>query len=389
MSEIQALPAPPLNTPSAANVCDLWVIDAETEIVCDPACLLQPTIPGHTNLNLPTFAFYIYNPRVDKRVLFDSGTRKDWWNLPPRVVDAVTSRGVLGLHVKNEVYDILAEHHAQHKDDSIVDPDAIDAVVWSHFHYDHVGNIQRFPKSTSIVVGPGFETQFLPGYPVREDAPLHQADFDGRELVEISFDNGLKIGKYDAHDYFGDGSFYLLNTPGHTLGHISGLVRTTADTFVFLGGDISHFPGMYRPSPYRPLPATIPAETPLDTPRLPLPCPCSLFTACHPRHPDEKAARTEPYYQVSQDASSWYDFPVEASRTVESLQEFDADENVFVAIAHDTALREIVDAFPHGTLNDWKAKRWGSKSHWHFVNELPVEGRPGRPAIVDGFVREP
>lgn len=397
MAEIEPVQAPPLNPPPSTNTCDLWAIDATCEIVLDTKYLLQPEIPGHEKLNLPTFAFYIYNSQLDKRVLFDSGTRKDWWNLPPRVVDAITSRGVSGLLVKNEVYDTLAAQHQASKissaDDgekSIVDPDTIDAVVWSHFHYDHIGNIQRFPKTTSIVVGPGFEKTYLPGYPVREEAPLYQADFDGRQLVEIGFDTGLKIGKYDAHDYFGDGSFYLLNTPGHTTGHISALVRTTPDTFVFLGGDISHFPGMYRPTQYKPMPATLPIETHLDTPRLPVPCPCSLFTVCHPGYQKDKESisRTQPYYQPAQDSSSWYDFPIQALHTVDALQEFDADENVFVAIAHDTALRDVVELFPVGKMNDWKVKKWGLKSHWHFVNELPVDGRPGRELIVDGLFKD-
>ena len=100
----------------------------------------------------------------------------------------ITSGGVTGLLVKDEVYDTLAAHHksaTEGKEESIVDPDTIDAVIWSHFHYDHVGNIQRYPKSTSIVVGAGFKESILPGYPIREDAPLYQADFEGRELIEI------------------------------------------------------------------------------------------------------------------------------------------------------------------------------------------------------------
>ncbi|KAH8690500.1 beta-lactamase-like protein [Talaromyces proteolyticus] len=386
---------PPLNIPSSPNVCDIWAIDATCEIVCSTTSLMQPEIKGHEKLNLPTFAFYIYNSRLNKRVLFDNGSRKDWWNLPPHVLHGITSKGVLGLDVKYDVYDILQQHQGQ---EQIVNGDGVDAVVWSHFHYDHTGNIQRFPQSTSIIVGPGFKKEFLPGYPVRQDSPFHQSDFEGgRHLVEISFadDSTLKIGKYAAYDYFGDGSFYLLNTPGHTVGHISGLVRTTPDTFVFLGGDISHFPGMYRPTKYVPMPLTLPIETKLDTPRLPVPCPCTLFTACHPKRKasdnnsgDDEESRTSTFYEPSQESWSWYDDPAEALRSVEALKEFDADENVFVAIAHDSALREVVDVFPNGKMNDWKAKGWAKMSHWHFVNELPVNGQPGRKLIAQGLMKD-
>jgi hypothetical protein len=36
----------------------------------------------------------------------------------------------------------------------------------------------------------------------------------GRNLREISFSDDFKIGSFRAHDFFGDGSFYLLDTPG-------------------------------------------------------------------------------------------------------------------------------------------------------------------------------
>lgn len=39
----------------------------------------------------------------------------------------------------------------------------------------------------------------------------------GRNLREVNFDtdaNGLRIGRFQAIDYYGDGSFYLLDAPG-------------------------------------------------------------------------------------------------------------------------------------------------------------------------------
>ncbi|KAJ5515148.1 hypothetical protein N7463_004700 [Penicillium fimorum] len=84
---------------------------------------------------------------------------------------------------------------------------------------------------------------FLPGYPENPTSPVLASDFEGRELIEISFENGLEIGGFRAHDYFGDGSFYLLDSPGHCAGHLSALARTTSssaeggNSFVFLGGE--------------------------------------------------------------------------------------------------------------------------------------------------------
>jgi hypothetical protein len=35
-----------------------------------------------------------------------------------------------------------------------------------------------------------------------------------RKLVPLAFDSALEIGGFKAHDYFGDGSFYMLDVPG-------------------------------------------------------------------------------------------------------------------------------------------------------------------------------
>ena len=34
-------------------------------------------------------------------------------------------------------------------------------VVGSHHHFDHIGDMTTFPRSTEIVVGPGFKDAFV------------------------------------------------------------------------------------------------------------------------------------------------------------------------------------------------------------------------------------
>lgn len=107
--------------------------------------------------------------------------------------------------------------------------------------------------------------------------------------------------------------------------------------------------------------------------RIPQPCPCSLFTACHPVGPPN--ARTTPFYSPSIKADSWYDDVVEVKQSISGMGEFDADDNVFVAIAHDPALREVCDKFPQSTMNNWKSRQWKQRTRWHFLNELPLNGK--------------
>ena len=88
------------------------------------------------------------------------------------------------------------------------------ADVVSHPHFDHTGDPSTFPASTDLVVGPGFKDAMLPGWPANPDAVVRESDYEGRNLREISFSESLEIGGCRAVDYFGDGSFYLLDTPG-------------------------------------------------------------------------------------------------------------------------------------------------------------------------------
>lgn len=95
-------------------------------------------------------------------------------------------------------------------------------------------------------------------------------------MIEVDFNGprSLKIGRMRAHDYFGDGSFYLLDTPGHSVGHLSAVVRTSTrpDTFVILGADAIHETGELRPSQYLPIPETL-RLTHLSNPQQNIFCP--------------------------------------------------------------------------------------------------------------------
>lgn len=225
----------------------------------------------------------------------------------------------------------------------------------------------------------------MPGYPTDPDSRTLDTDFEGRNVVEIEFSDDFKIGQYQAHDYFGDGSFYILNVPGHATGHISALARTTKDTFAFLGGDVCHFGGSFRPTQYAPMPEQIPTGTPLDPSRFSLPCPCSTFTACHPNKGRE---RTSPYYQVSDAADSWYVEPPVAQTSVNALVEFDAHPDVFVCIAHDEALGKICDFFPDATINDWQKKGWKQNGRWGFLNALPIDGKEAYGWMTPGLMKD-
>lgn len=203
---------------------------------------------------------------------------------------------------------------------------------------------------------------------------MTESDIRGRDVREISSDDfTLQIGRFRAFDYFNDGSFYLLDVPGHAIGHICGLARTTENSFIMMGADTCHHSGQYRPSPYLPLPENIkppPHGNKNNENSVSGVCPCSIFEGLHP-NPSEY--RTQQFYTISvgEDGSSVAFDVQEAKNSIAGLQEFDAADNVFVVCAHDASLTGIIDAFPQ-YANAWKEGAWKERGRWKFLGDWKI-----------------
>jgi hypothetical protein len=286
-------------------------------------------------------------------LVFDLGIRKDFFEKGPPHVVSMVKKGGWKVEIEKDVATILEENQVQTSD--------VEGIIWSHYHWDHTGDPSRFPESTALIVGPGVKDRFKVAYPTDKDSALTEDAWAGRELREIVFEESSpKIGRFKSVDYFGDGSFYILDTPGHLLGHMCGLARTTADTFILMGGDAAHHAGEFRPSEYMPLPHEIKLDP--NPPRFPHCCPGEILM--NDVHPEKSA--TKPFYQASDSINE--DAKV-ADWTIEGLSEFDVHENVFVVIAHDCSVHGVVEFFPKGA-NDWKNKSWASTGHWMFLGDF-------------------
>ncbi|MCJ1309165.1 hypothetical protein MMC25_002820 [Agyrium rufum] len=369
--EIPAQTPPPLHIPPSTSTCAVHILNTTCDVTIPSTGIVSPTLPGHTIINLPTFSFLIQNRALGKNVLFDLGSRKDWWNLSPVTANGI-EEGIPGLRVTKGVDEVLA--------DAGFDVEKVDVLIWSHWHWDHTGDPSKFPKSADLIVGPGFKQELLPGFPADRDSRVLESDFEGRNVREISFDEGTYIGNYRSHDLFGDGSLYILDTPGHAIGHIAALARTTPDTFVFVGGDLCHYGGIFRPTPYAPLPSTFTSSIPLlKQPRYPNPCPCTIFTDIHPLHSSSEnltKARTTPFFRVPSWEGNYYHDPAQTQQTADTLQAFDGNEDVFVCLAHDPGLVDVVKFFPDDGDGIGNFKQLGLKmrAQWGWLADLPING---------------
>jgi N-acyl homoserine lactone hydrolase len=102
-----------------------------------------------------------------------------------------------------------------------IDPAAVRQHVFTHLHIDHVGE------------------GVLPGaQPVVSSAEWRAATRPGARVLGYmrkNISDPLTIA--EDHDLLGDGSVRLLQTPGHTAGHMSVLVETGAGPRVLISGD--------------------------------------------------------------------------------------------------------------------------------------------------------
>ncbi|KAI0021769.1 beta-lactamase-like protein [Xylariomycetidae sp. FL0641] len=310
----------------------------------------NPQFKGLEHFDLCSYAFLITHEQEGRkrRVLFDLGIRKDWETLVPRVLRKFEEHNAK-VEVVKDVADQLVENG--------VDLSQIEAVIWSHFHWDHTGDPTRFPSSTQLIVGPGIKDAYMPGWPANLSAEFKEGDVAGRKVVELTkTDFNILVGGFRAHDYFRDGSFYLLDAPGHAVGHMNALARTTSapDSFVFLAADSVHMGGEFRPSSHMKLPDSLlnGASAQPDSPSL---------LALHP-----KQSKEEPFLTLSSN------FAVDlgdAEETIKYLQEFDADPRVLVIFAHDTTLAGLLPYLP-SSLNGWATTKVKDESRWVFLSQL-------------------
>ncbi|OAL40504.1 hypothetical protein AYO20_00240 [Fonsecaea nubica] len=192
------------NAPSGA-VADVRIINCTSGITRLPASfLLHPPLQGMQYMpDIPTRSFLIESPTTGKKALFDLGVPPNFLDFSPFNQD----------QLRNPAWEIRSEKHvADILKENQIDPAWINSIVWSHRHFDHIGDPSTFPGSTELVVGPGSKQTFYPGYPTIKDSPSRWANhcrfrFDrGRETREINFDDGppLQIGQFKAMDFFGD-----------------------------------------------------------------------------------------------------------------------------------------------------------------------------------------
>lgn len=112
---------PKLNIPASSVSISVKIIDASTVSNVPAHALFTPSVPGfETALPAPSYCFLLEHPS-GKKVLFDLGIRKDWYNLAPAIVERFKKVGHQPSAEKN-ISEIL--------DEAGVGKENINAVIW-------------------------------------------------------------------------------------------------------------------------------------------------------------------------------------------------------------------------------------------------------------------
>ena len=117
-----------------------------------------------------------------------------------------------------------------------IEPATVGTVVMTHFHPDHASAIVDFPEATFLVSTAEWEAAADGGQ--RDGYVKRQFDhgFDYR-LVDFDSEAASSFAGFGrSFDVFGDGSVRVVFTPGHTLGHMSVVLRTESGE-VLVAGD--------------------------------------------------------------------------------------------------------------------------------------------------------
>ncbi|KZO97091.1 Metallo-hydrolase/oxidoreductase [Calocera viscosa TUFC12733] len=226
-ASILALPFLPL--PEGDATCTISPIINSLVSLKEPI-VLYPSPNPQASFRAPSFVFHIVHKPTGKSLLYDLGIRWDYETAFSEDYVKVLNN-LWKTKIVDDVGKILEKGG--------VDPAKVHALLFSHEHWDHTGFIAPF-TGAELTGGPQtFAAEANLSEQVKALGKTPRIiDFSGASIQPVgAFERGF--------DYFGDGSVWLIHTPGHTKDHMSALVRVTPSpeaTYVLVGGDTAHHP---------------------------------------------------------------------------------------------------------------------------------------------------
>jgi glyoxylase-like metal-dependent hydrolase (beta-lactamase superfamily II) len=112
------------------------------------------------------------------------------------------------------------------------EPEHIEYLAFSHYHYDHIANANLFANSTWLVRKVERDAMFA-AKPPDKVLPANYYKLKDSKTVIIPTDD---------YDVFGDGTVVMKLAPGHTPGHQVLFLKLKKTGPIVLSGDLYHYP---------------------------------------------------------------------------------------------------------------------------------------------------
>lgn len=201
---------------------------------------------------VPSLSFLIQHPSssssVPTTLVFDLGLKRDISGY----------RSAQQHHISQRQPTILSPDAAESLRKGGLSPEQIDTVILSHVHWDHVGTPSDF-SNAEFMVGSGtlhllangggplypaeiFNPDELPRDRTVEFPPVRASGEKYASSKQTQHEWRRLSGFPAVIDFYGDGSLYVVDAPGHLYGHVNLLARIGPGKWVYLGGDCCHDP---------------------------------------------------------------------------------------------------------------------------------------------------
>jgi N-acyl homoserine lactone hydrolase len=192
---------------------------------------VSPLLAGSPALWRPAPAFVIEHPRRGL-VVFDAGLGPEIGEEAEGALHPIT--GFLFKTRSRPGRDLAAQMET-----AGFAPDAVDTVILSHLHFDHVGSAKAFANAT-----------FVSGLGERARSSSRMNGFEPTKLDwiqqaswrEIDFSDASPYATFDrSFDLFGDASIILVAGGGHTEGGMAALLNLPQGPVLLAGDLVVHF----------------------------------------------------------------------------------------------------------------------------------------------------
>jgi len=200
----------------------LWRLDCGTTYIADLNIFSDTrAYPGQGKAL--TASCYLVK-HGDRYMLWDTG-------LPASMKGAKIDQKTGGAMITKTIVEQLGELGIQ--------PEQIELIGVSHYHYDHVGQAESFPGAT-LMIGKRDLDALSATPPAFGANPAALKTWIGG--------SGKSMPVTGDRDVFSDGSVTMIDTPGHTPGHHALIVKLGSGKTILLTGDLAHFQENYASS---------------------------------------------------------------------------------------------------------------------------------------------